>query len=263
MNGGEDKYLLYLDILGFSEMVKDSERVFSLYKIINALNVHSHDVFECIVFSDTLLVYNHEDPKSDRDRRYLVMFLIEFAQDLLCRLIGRDTYFRAVLTKGSFWHDRMENLDSYFGEALVRAHRDEKKLIGCGLFIDRRLNKYNKIFDTAKHNAAYDYVFVTQNIQSASEYGRGGFPFPGELLDSTTMNFDTYAELIFLRDIYLNSISHEDPKVRGKFQATWVHYQQQYKELCDALYAADFDFDAVTKANWQEAKVFFEKELAS
>jgi hypothetical protein len=258
-----ERYLLYLDILGFAEMAKTPQRVLDLYQIMNGLHVHRHDAFKCIVFSDTLLVYNIGLARNEHDCQYYVMFLVEFAQDLLYRLIGRDYYFRAILTKGPFFHRAFGNLEAFFGQALIDSYRAEKELIGCGLFIDNRLLEENRIFPTQRHCDRYHYVFLTQDIHRATEYGRSGFPFPGELVDSTTMTSPTYAQLIFLADIYRKASEHPTPSVRAKFQATWNFYQNQYPSLCDALRLSGFDFKAIADADWMHAKMVFERELRS
>lgn len=44
-------FFLYLDILGFTDLVKEgSERIDDLYEVIASLNVHKHDAFKVIVF---------------------------------------------------------------------------------------------------------------------------------------------------------------------------------------------------------------------
>ena len=81
--------MLYLDILGFRELVMSSIRVMELYYIINLLSVHKDAGFKTIVFSDTLLVYNPTDvPESDRWVE--VMFLCEYVQQLLHRTADRS-----------------------------------------------------------------------------------------------------------------------------------------------------------------------------
>jgi hypothetical protein len=101
-----DRYSLYIDILGFADLVLDEpERVKDLYEIISTLNVHRHESFGTIVFSDTILVY----PKIERNigrqtDAYFVMYLCEFAQDLLYRLANRNIWFRAILTQGKVTH---------------------------------------------------------------------------------------------------------------------------------------------------------------
>lgn len=258
-----DKFLLYLDVLGFSEMVRDKNRVLSLYKIIDKLNVHRHHAFRCIIFSDTMLVYNSRDPSSDYDRRYLVMYLIEFAQDLLSRLIGRGLFFRAVLTRGEFIHSRFENLESFFGEALVEAFHAEKSIIGSGLYIESSLNRYNAIFKTSKHSDKYRFVFLTPHIDGLCMYGADGFPVPGELLDNANLQYQTYAELLYLKDIYERAIYEADPRIREKYQIVWFHYVKKYRCLCDVLCKSNFDLYSVSDADWQSAKDFYIKELES
>lgn len=239
------------------------KRVLDLYQIMDRLNVHRHHAFHCLVFSDTLVVWNIHEPQTAHDRHYYVMYLAEFAQDLLYRLIGRDYYFRAILTKGEFFHHRFENIEAFFGQALIESYRYEKGLIGCGLFIDSRLRSENQIFPIRRHCNRYHYVFLTQDIQRANEYGQNGFPFSGELLDSTGTNFQTYAQLVFLADVYRKSKEHPDPKVRSKFQATWCFYQLQFAPLCDALLKSGFDFNAIADADWKTAKAHFEEQLYS
>jgi hypothetical protein len=258
-----ERYILYLDILGFSEMAQEPERVLDLYQIMDRLNVHTHHAFCSLVFSDTMVVYNLYEPQNADERRYHVMFLAEFAQDLLFRLIGRDYYFRAILTKGEFFHEGFKNFEAFFGQALINSYRHEEKLIGCGLFIDDSILSENQIFPTLRHCDRYHYVFLTQRIQDASWHGEGGFPFPGELLDDTSTHFQTYAELCFLKEVYRKSRQEADPKVRSKFQATWGFYEQRFPALCETLRTSNFDFNAIADANWTEAEKHFREELRS
>jgi hypothetical protein len=45
-----NKYLLYIDILGFSDMVKnDYMKINKLFDHVNSLNVHRHTAFQTIV----------------------------------------------------------------------------------------------------------------------------------------------------------------------------------------------------------------------
>lgn len=123
----EEKYLLYIDILGFSDLVKDTpEQIECIYGVIDSLNVHRHDVFNTIVFSDTILVYNRVDAKTKEDHEYIVWYSIEFAEDLHHRLIGQDIYFRAVLVYGTFTHRKLKNVECFFGNALIDAYNREK-----------------------------------------------------------------------------------------------------------------------------------------
>jgi hypothetical protein len=94
-----ERFLLYIDILGFTEMTrKEPGKVARIYSILDQLNVHKHHAFKTIVFSDTVLVYNPVIPGSRQDSEYFVWYLIEFSEGLHHRLTGQDVFFRAVIS---------------------------------------------------------------------------------------------------------------------------------------------------------------------
>jgi len=160
------KYLLYIDILGFAAIAgSDSERVMRLYSIIDSLNVHRHDGFRTIVFSDTILVYNDFTPRDEHEHEYAVMFQCEFAQDLLVRLVGQDVYFRALLDYGEFSHDRLTNIESFFGPALVRSYQREKQLQAVGLFATAACVARNRVFPTERFQEDLYFVFLNQSLE--------------------------------------------------------------------------------------------------
>ena len=90
----KEKFLLYIDILGFSDLVqRNPDKVKEIYNIVNKLNVYKHDAFQTIIFSDTILVYNKHEANSIRDKEYVVMYMIEFAQDLIFKGNSIDLNF--------------------------------------------------------------------------------------------------------------------------------------------------------------------------
>lgn len=122
-------YLLYIDILGFSDLVKnDPRKVDRLYNIINELNVHRHHAFKTIIFSDTILVYSPHLSNTERDHNYMSMYCVEFAQDLFYRTWREDVYFRAILDYGEFVHEELANCSKFYGEALINCYNLEKGL---------------------------------------------------------------------------------------------------------------------------------------
>lgn len=85
-----EKAFLYIDILGFKNLVtSNTDKVESIFKIIDSLHVHKDIAFQTIVFSDTILVFN-------KDNRYplhfYVTYLIEYAQQLFYRLSMINVY---------------------------------------------------------------------------------------------------------------------------------------------------------------------------
>ena len=83
----QQKFLLYIDFLGFRDIVASPERIRSLYMIVDSLNAHKHHSFTTIVFSDTILVYNKVQPANEEDRKYYVM-----VRDRICRKLAPPPY---------------------------------------------------------------------------------------------------------------------------------------------------------------------------
>src|SRR5947208_16347992 len=168
MRGGHKpvpaKYLRYIDMLRFSELIRERGAVKKLYATINSLNVHRHDAFKTIAFSDTLLVYNVVKATTAHDRHYLVMYLCEFAQDLFYRLIGRDLHFRAYLTLGDFRVNEFTNLQAFYGEALIEAYERETQIESTGLFIDNDILDDCDIFRYEKYDHSCSYVYVRRSL---------------------------------------------------------------------------------------------------
>lgn len=136
------KYLLYIDILGFSEIVeKNPDEVIRIYSTIDKMNVHNHDYFKTIVFSDTILVYNIYEPCDRSGHSYLIMFFCEFVKDMLHRFVSKNLFFRALLSYETFEHSYLKNLECFYGQALLNNYKHEKKYnhMGC-LSTNTRIN---------------------------------------------------------------------------------------------------------------------------
>ena len=100
-----EKSFLYIDILGFSKMTNNSpNKIEQVFQILDSIKVHRHFAFKTIVFSDTILVFNEDDSRSDD---YYVTYLCEFVQDLFYRTIYLNVFFRAVITKGEFKYQKL------------------------------------------------------------------------------------------------------------------------------------------------------------
>jgi hypothetical protein len=252
------RYLLYIDILGFSNLVRaDPQRVQELYKTLDELNVHQHEAFTTIVFSDTVLVYNRSEPISNHDHEYLVMYACEFVQDLLYRTIGRGLYLRAVLLYGEFEHKRLDHLESFFGEALIDAYGLEKCIPSTGLFIHASAAGYNKIFPVARFSDDLSFAFLNQTLQRLQEFSGGEYPIPADaswVLVDTDMIWHLAFDVRMLQEIHDNMRNHSDPRVRGKFLATWDFFMQAYPNLLGTLVESNFSLLAISPdVDWSEA----------
>jgi hypothetical protein len=251
------RYLLYVDILGFSNLVRaDREVVHNLYRTLDSLNVHRHEAFTTIVFSDTVLVYNRSEPRSDHDHEYLVMYGCEFFQDLLYRTIGTGVHFRAVLLHRDFQHERLENIESFFGNALIDAYELEKGVQSTGLFIHESAAPRNKIFRVARYDEDLSFVYVNQSLERLHMYSDGQFPMgqAAWTLVEGGIHWQLAFDIRMLQEIYENMRGHPLPTVRAKFLTTWDFFMQAYPGLLGTLVENNFSLQAISPdIDWSEA----------
>lgn len=246
------KLFLYLDILGFSELVENPTHANEIYQIVDKLNVFTHQGrFECIVFSDTLIVYNSEKITNSQHRSSAIMWMCEFAQDLFYRLIKKDIHFRALLTEGDFFHERLENIQSFYGNVLVSAHKYEKQIKCTGLFMDNRLIEDSNIFSTDQYDPEYSFVHIMQSLDTISFSGVE-YPVPSCLiLDQALEGFIAY-DLFYLKNIYAHiSDSSTSGSIRSKYVNTWSMLRQRHALLLDTLEYNNFDLNCVSSINWE------------
>jgi hypothetical protein len=250
----EERFLLYIDILNFSSLVAQAGQVEALYDIINRLNVHRHEVFETIIFSDTILVYNKEHPRNLHDVQYLVMYLCEFAQDLFYRLIGKDLHFRAYITYGDFAHYQMENIENvFYGDALVEAYRAEKRIQCTGLFMSKSVVPYSNIFETAYFNRQCNFVYIMQSLQRRS-FSRKNYPLdPYDLVETDEIWLLAY-DIRYLALIYHHKADPQlEGRIRKKYEATWRMLLKKHAGFMTALQAGGFEPSVISTCDWSEA----------
>ncbi len=256
-----DRFLLYIDILGFSEMTNNEPRkVARVYSILDELNVHRHNSFKTIVFSDTVLVYNPDLAETDEEPQYLVWYLIEFAEDLHHRLTGQDIFFRAILTSGSFAHYQLENIECFFGQALVRAYSSEKNIPSLGLFIDNYCQKFNRFFRVAEFDESLSFVYLNRSLETLVEYSGGTFP----ITEYGIIDQAPYVpwQVRFLSDVHRNMREHKSPVVRTKFLTAWDFYAKRYPELVKALVDSDFSLSSLAPdAAWKGEVIAMNKDI--
>lgn len=240
------KYLLYIDILGFSDLVdRDPARIPSLYEIVDSLHVHAHHAFKTLVFSDTIIVFNIHDPKSDYDHRYLVMYACEFAQDLFYRLVGKGIYFRGILTYGDFTLSELNNLQAFYGRALVSAYRRQQAIRCVGLFIDTPCLPHNAHFPTARYDQELHFVYLTSSLEKLHSVYQDHLPVDRLTLEQTDELWGIGWDVTFLKEIHALMSQHPSPEVRAKHQATWQFYRSRYPALLNSLEASGFDMSII------------------
>jgi hypothetical protein len=240
------RFLLYIDILGFSDLVAGgSPIIHDLYEVIASLNVHNHSAFRAIVFSDTILVYNTDGGDTKPDRQYLVMFLCEFAQDLQYRLTMRGVFFRAVLVYGEFTHYELNSIPCFFGPALIDACKAEKELQAIGLFMHKSIVGDSDIFKTAHFSEHFDFVFITQSLDRVENFYGGHFPIDQFTIEEMELIDHLVAELLHLEQLHHGKYEYEKEKTRVKYANTLALFQTQYPKTLRFLEGVAFDWAAI------------------
>jgi hypothetical protein len=134
-----DRYILFIDILGFSDLV-NNQGTESVYSVINeALHAFRrweelNQNFRTIYFSDTFIFY--QEPIGYGDWAFLDIYAI--GAMILTSLLAKGIAARGAITFGDF----IVNQDSsgrhqvYFGKALIEAYRAEQRENWIGITIE-------------------------------------------------------------------------------------------------------------------------------
>lgn len=255
-----DRFLLYVDLLGFKDIVRTEKHIIpDLLRILDKSKSHNHGDFEGFLLSDTLLIYNKSAADTDRWKSYCAMYLCEFAQDIQYMLLGHKTFFRGMITYGQFEDTgptpnmNYKHIRSLWGEALVKAYQTEKDIQAVGLFIDETVKPFMNIFETHLYDSQKDIWFVdTATMLRGKLFNSRDFTYAKEdAIASATENLLAY-DLVYLKQLFSNGHDQSlPPKVRNKYLTTWEFYRQKYKGLCAALEEADFRLEQVIKLDWE------------
>jgi hypothetical protein len=218
-----DKTFLYIDILGFEKLVEsNSPKTEKIFEIIDGLNVHKDFVFQTIVFSDTILVFNKN---GDYQNHYYVTYLIEYAQQLFYRLSLINIYFKGIITLGEFNFSKLNNIDAYYGLALIETYKDEKILEGFGLYINKNLSNEVIVFDKIDFNKKYDFVLLCQSFINLYKDTKGILPIDMNILSETDTYFRIDEDLRFFREIEYLKNNHPIEGVKKKHEKVYNVYK--------------------------------------
>ena len=257
-----DRFLLYIDLLGFSELVHTKPKILpDLFRVLDKSNAHQHGDFRVIQFSDTLLIFNAVEAVSNEDKSYYAMYLCEFAEEIQCMLLGRDTFLRGLLTYGQFEdtgpapNSNYRKIRAFWGESLIAAYNAEKNIQAVGLFVDKTVKPHMNIFKTHLYDQerAIWFVDTATGLRDCLLEGEGtDFSHVGEYIIETDGESLLAYDLLYLKRLFEHG--HDTslpPSVRMKYQTTWEIYRQKYKGLCKALEDAKFDFQKVIAIDWK------------
>ena len=255
-----DRFLLYIDLLGFSEIVQSkSDLLPELFRILDKSNAHKHGSFRVIQFSDTLLVYNEPELKTEHDHSYVAMYLCEFAQEIQYMLLGRDVFLRGLITYGQFDdtgptpNSDYKNVRAFWGKALIKAYRAESGIQAVGLFVDDTAKPHMYIFETHPYDADNGIWFADTATMLRGMFFDGD-DFSYAKMDITSSGNEALLayDFVYLKRLYEHG--HDDtlpPRVRAKYLTTWEFYRQKYPGLCRTLEENGFQFEKVIDIDWK------------
>ena len=255
-----DRFLLYVDLLGFSEIVRSKPEILpDLFKVLDNSNAHQHGVFRVIQFSDTIIIYNEPYVDSDDDKRYCAMYLCEFAQEIQYMLLGRDAFLRGLITYGQFDdtgptpNASYENIRGFWGKALIAAYLAEREIQAVGLFVDRTVKPYMHIFETHPYDEQGGIWFADTATSLRGKLFEGtDFSYAREEMIVTGGEPFLAYDLLYLKRLFEHA--HDEslaPSVRIKHLTTWEVYRQKYKGLCRILEESEFEFRSVIDIEWR------------
>ena len=271
-DSNENRLFLYLDLLGFTSLLRDCQKIERIFRILDGSNIHRDANYKTIVFSDTVLAYNQHISLTPNSKEIELMYLIEFAQDIRQRLTGEEVFFRAIITEGPFRAETRNNFQSFYGDALVKAHKEEKELVGIGLFVDRSLRDLHSVFRYKQFSEKYDFVYTTQQISrleyfpsnyEKAEKREAVFPLPTNYLTDEGAEYFLYPELRHLIEIYHHSLGQPEPSVRAKYICTWRMYELAYPKLTGLIAKSNFDLSMISGLDWSGPKRQFEEDRVS
>lgn len=254
-----DKTLfLYLDFLGFRQLTKDPSKVRKMFSVLDECNLHKDPNYRAIVFSDTLLAYKTAPGIGRSPHSSELMFLIEFVQDITHRLARSGIFFRALIQHGAFEHKRLDNIDAYFGDALISSYDHEAGLQGTGLFLQSSLVQYDRVFRSKQFSPEYHFSFLTVDLVRATDFRE--FPLPDEVIQWRGSGIEkrVYLQVEYLRSLWQGCF-HDQPSIRSKFLNTWAMYEQNYRELTEVLRASDFSPESLCDIDWESARREFDE----
>lgn len=235
------RYLVYIDILGFAELVKDDATMVEwLYSVIDDLNAHRHQEFKTIVFSDTVLIYSRNYCIDERYHEYLSMYAVEFTQDLFYRIWRRGLFFRAVIDYGEFEHSRLKNCEKFYGQSLIRCYELEKKIPCIGTFITDNAAKHQRIFPMARYSDELLFVFFQQSYYHFSEKYTGWPDLTLEVIDQECAANSIAQEMWLFKMLTQRARYNLNPNIRQKYLAYVEFYRSRYQWPLDAWQTKGF-----------------------
>lgn len=175
----ENRYVLFLDILGFKKLIKDTEtdlnqsKVNDLYYALSIIQKFSlGEPFiprNTTQFSDSIVISFNDDNKLE------LIYLFDEIIGLLMEMIGKKIIFRGAISYGKFFHDNK----ILFGPALVEAYETETKAaIYPRVILDKSIIRIFKETETINNRFPLNYIDQFLKVDFDDNYYIDYFEYP-------------------------------------------------------------------------------------
>ena len=146
----DERYILYLDILGFKEALKTWSPD-QIYDIVNKSLVASDILdesmpFSVLYFSDTRITYQNRAIDPGVDEKVLDT-LTKIAEHVYLNLTAQRIPVRGVISSGQFvvQPDKSGKHNIFFGDALISAYNLEPKFKWLGIVADWKVTRQHRL----------------------------------------------------------------------------------------------------------------------
>lgn len=230
----EDRYVAFIDILGFRKKILEEDNADNIKNILEVFNKVKQENYdkhkinnlsigvEVSLFSDSLIIsYPIKDSFTD-NLFYLIMDIM-FIQ---INLAFKGVFVRGAITKGKLYHDK----DICFGEALLEAENLEKSAIYPRVIV----------VDEVLIQAIKNNVEINKRYSPHNDYESEARDFYG----------------ILKKDIdgiwYVNFISQSQEFEDG---SSFISMLEKIKEKCKEVLSNSDDEHIRMKYNWLKNKL--------
>lgn len=141
----------------------------------------------------------------------------------------------------------MQNLQAYFGHALISAYTTEKAIPSLGLFITDQCNVDNEYFRTSPFGSDLNFVYLNRDIERVCRDTDDTFPIAASDFVHLADGYPYLAwQVRFLKDIHAAMRNESSPTVRLKFLTAWDFYIKRYPNLLTQLAKNGFSLDTIS-----------------
>ena len=141
-NMTRNTYLLWLDILGFTQLI-ESKSPHEVYRIVdlalesNRYYEHENSPLSSLAFSDTIMVWHRDEP----DNHWEAFFSLASRASTVCsRLLANGIPVRGAISYGDFTvaQSTSKRDDIFFGHAMLDAYRAAEQEQFIGVVVTKR-----------------------------------------------------------------------------------------------------------------------------